>query len=359
MKSLRRNRQAKQSIAFIVLSLILFWQADGRAQEKGKGSGGDPIAQLYAAAKKEGTVVIWGPGDGAIYRKSQEVLEKQYPGIKIEHFESLPEPVVQRVIAESQAGKPSNVDIIQSGSLRAVRPLIQRDMLASYPNWESDFNLDAVYANHRFVGAYNLALPIAFNSKLVSAQDAPKSWDDLFDPKWKGRKIIVEARLVAFAMLGTEWGKGKATEMTQKLLAQEPIIMQGGTTVANALASGQAPLAIGTYAYRVDKLKEQGASVEWVAVSPLPILTSALGVLKTAPHPNAARLFAGWFGSPEGQKIIYKHSGQTILVGKNTIGGVAEKIKAVRPKIILETDQNTGDISGIQRELGKLVGALR
>lgn len=350
----RRNSRTAVAAALILTGLLL-WRADGGAQEKGK----EAIAKLYAAAKKEGTVVIWGPGDGAIYRKSQEVLDKQYPGIKIEHFESLPEPVVQRVIAEGQAGKPSNVDIIQSGSLRAVRPLIQRDMLASYPNWETDFDLDAVYANHRFVGAYNLALPIAFNSKLVSAQDAPKTWDDLFDPKWKGRKIIVEARLVAFAMLGTEWGKAKATEMTQKLLAQDPIIMQGGTTVANALAGGQAPLAIGSYAYRIDKLKDKGATVEWVAVSPLPILTSALGVLKTAPHPNSARLFAGWLGSPEGQKIIHRHSGQTILVGKNTIGGVAERIKSVRPKIILETDQNTGDIAGIQRELGKLVGALR
>jgi len=350
----RRSHRTAVSAALVLAGFMLS-PVGGNAQEKGK----EAIAQLYAAAKKEGTVVIWGPGDGAIYRKSQEVIDKQFPGIKIEHFESLPEPVVQRVIAESQAGKPSNVDIIQSGSLRAVRPLIQRDMLAAYPNWESDFNLDAVYANHRFVGAYNLALPIAFNSKLVSAQDAPKTWDDLFDPKWKGRKIIVEARLVAFAMLGTEWGKAKATEMTKKLLAQEPIIMQGGTTVANALASGQAPLAIGTYAYRVDKLKGKGATVEWVAVSPLPILTSALGVLKTAPHANAARLFAGWFGTPEGQKVIYKHSGQTILVGKNTIGGVAEKIKAIQPKIILETDQNTGDISGIQRGLAKLVGALR
>jgi len=61
----------------------------------------------------------------------QEVLDKQYPGIKIEHFESIPEPLVQRIIAESQAGKPAAVDVIQSGSLRALRPLIDRDMLAS------------------------------------------------------------------------------------------------------------------------------------------------------------------------------------------------------------------------------------
>jgi len=94
------------------------------------------IDKLYSAAKKEGRVVIWGPTDGIVYEKMQELLDKQYPGIKIEHFESIPEPLVQRIIAENQAGKPAAVDIIQSGSLRALRPLIDRDLLASYPGWE-------------------------------------------------------------------------------------------------------------------------------------------------------------------------------------------------------------------------------
>jgi iron(III) transport system substrate-binding protein len=346
-----------RSVTVILASLVLL--GDGVAQEKAKSARSDAITQLYAGAKKEGTVVIWGPSDPIIYQKAQELLDKQYPGIKIEHFESLPEPVVQRIVAETQAGKASSVDIVQSGSLRALRPLIDRDLLAAYPAWEKEFGLDALYAGNRFVGNYNLALPIAFNSKMISAQDAPKRWEDLLDGKWKGRKIIVEARLVPFAMLGTEIGKGQATEMVKQLLSQDPIIMQGGTTVVNALAGGQAPIAVGVYAYAVDKIKRKGATVDWVPVSPLPMLTSALGVLKTAPHPNAARLFAGWMGTLDGQKIIYEYSGQATLVGKNAYGPEAERLKTARPKIILETDQNFAAILEVQRELGKLAGALR
>ena len=338
---------------------LLLWTSAGHAQEKDKSAGNEAIAQLYAGAKKEGTVVIWGPTDAVIYQRAQAVLDKQYPGIKIEHFESIPEPLVQRIIAESQAGKPAGVDIIQSGSLRALRPLIDRDMLVAYPGWEKDFGLDAVYANQRFVGAYNLTLPIAYNTKMVSAQEAPKTWEDLADPKWKGRKIIIEARLVPFAMLGTEWGKGKATEVTKRILSQEPLIVQGGTTVANALAGGQVSIAVGTYAYTIERLKKQGAAVDWVAASPLPVLNSAVGVLKTAPHPNAARFFAGWLGSAEGQKIRYATTGQAIEVGKNAIGAVAERIKASKPAVILETDKNFAAILEIQRELGKMLGALR
>ena len=317
------------------------------------------IDKLYSAAKKEGRVVIWGPTDGIVYEKMQELLDKQYPGIKIEHFESIPEPLVQRIIAENQAGKPAAVDIIQSGSLRALRPLIDRDLLASYPGWEKDFGLDAVYANHRFVGAYNLALPISYNSKAVSAKDAPKSWEDLAEPKWKGKKIIIEARLVPFAMLGTEWGKEKAMALVNKILGQQPIIVQGGTTVANALAGGQVSIAVGTYAFTIEGLKKRGASVDWIAPSPLPVLTSAEGVLKTAPHPNAARFFAGWMGTAEAQKIRYSIRGQSMEVGKNAIGNVAERLRSEKPAIILETEKTFAGILEIQREMGKLLGALR
>jgi iron(III) transport system substrate-binding protein len=316
-----KSRKLVTSVIFLVVALCL--SNTGDSQEKGKGVN-EAVTQLYNAARKEGTVVIWGPTDAVIYQKAQEVLNKQFPGIKIEHFESIPEPLVQRIIAESQAGKPAAVDIIQSGSLRALRPLIDRDMLAVYPGWEKDFGLDAVYAGQRFVGAYNLTLPIAYNTKLVSATEAPKSWEELAQPKWKGRKIIIEARLVPLAMLGTEWGKSKVTELAKKILSQQPLVVQGGTTVANALAGGQVSIAVGTYAYTIERLKRQGASVDWVAASPLPVLNSALGVLKTAPQPNAARFFAGWLGSAEGQKIRYSTTGQAIEVGKR--GKIARPI---------------------------------
>ncbi len=346
-------------VATVIVGLISLLFSAGYAQDKGKG-GSEGIKELYNAARKEGRVVIWGPTDAIVYQRMQEALDKQYPGIKIESFESIPEPLVQRIIAESQAGKPAAVDVIQSGSLRALRPLIDRDMLAPYPGWEKLFGSDAVYANQRFVGGYNLTLPIAYNTKTVSPQEVPKTWEDLADPKWKGRKIIIEARLVPFAMLGTEWGKSKAIELTKKILSQQqPLIVQGGTTVANALAGGQVSIAVGTYAFTIEGLKKQGAAVDWVAVSPLPVLTSAEGVLKTAPHPNAGRFFAGWMGTPEGQKIRYATRGQAMEVGQNAIGNVAERIRSDKPAIILETDKTFTSILEIQRELGKLLGALR
>jgi ABC-type Fe3+ transport system substrate-binding protein len=99
--------------------------------------------------------------------------------------------------------------------------------------------------------------------------------------------------------------------------------------------------------------------VDWVPVSPLPVLTSAEGVLKTAPRPNAGRFFAGWMGTPEGQRIRYATRGQAMEVGKTAIGNVAERIRNEKPPIILETDKTFTAILEIQREMGKLLGALR
>ncbi len=64
-------------------------------------------------------------------------------------------------------------------------------------------------------------------------------------------------------------------------------------------------------------------------------------------------------GSIEGGKIIYEYSGQATLVGKNAYGPEAERLKAAHPKIILETDKNFAAIQDVQREIGKLAGALR
>src|SRR5262245_64063504 len=110
-----RKRTTVVSRAVAVMIIVGFFVSGGSAQERGKTAGSEAIAQLYAGAKKEGTVIIWGPTDAIIYRKMQEALDKQYPGIKIEQFESIPEPLVQRIIAESQAGKKESVEIIKYG----------------------------------------------------------------------------------------------------------------------------------------------------------------------------------------------------------------------------------------------------
>jgi ABC-type glycerol-3-phosphate transport system substrate-binding protein len=102
----------------IVITILVSVSAIGvgYAQDKGK-SGSEGITQLYNAAKKEGTVVIWGPTDAVIYQKAQEALNKKYPGIKIEHFESIPEPLVQRT--HSSAVPESTRILLSKVAIRA------------------------------------------------------------------------------------------------------------------------------------------------------------------------------------------------------------------------------------------------
>ena len=209
------------------------------------------------------------------------------------------------------------------------------------------------------VGGYNLTLPIAYNTKVVSAQEAPKTWEDLADPKWKGRKIIIEARLVPFAMLGTEWGKGKAVELTKKILSQQPLIVQGGTTVANALAGGQVSIAVGTYAFTIERFEKAGRCGGLGSGFAFARPEFGEGSAQNRSASQCRPVFCRLDRNPRGPEDRYASTGQAMEVGKNAIGTVAERIRSGKPAIILETEKNFGNILEIQRELGKMLGALR
>ncbi len=123
-------------------------------------------------------------------------------------------------------------------------------------------------------------------------------------------------------MLGTEWGKGKALELVKRILSQQqPLIVQGGTTVANALAGGQVSIAVGTYAYTIERLKKQGAAVDWVPVSPLPVLTfGEWECSKPRPIPTPRDFLPVGSARRRDKTFDTATTGQAIEVGKNGIG---------------------------------------
>ena len=194
---------------------------------------------------------------------------------------------------------------------------------------------------------------------MVSAKDAPKSWEDLAEPKWKGKKIIIEARLVPFAMLGTEWGKEKAMELVKKILAQQPIIVQGGTTVANALAGGQVSIAVGTYAYTIEGLKKHGASVDWIAT----FAAAGADLGRGRSQDRAPSQRSAFLCRLDG----HSRGAEDSLLDSRTVHGGRQKCHRQRGRT--NQEPKTGDHLGnrkdfceileIQRELGKLLGALR
>jgi len=264
-------------IATLVASLAVAWTA-----ALAPVAAEDTPASLYEAAKKEGKISIWSSLETSLHQKQWEAFSKKYPGIQIEAFRIQPGPAIERAIAEARAGKQT-VDIMDTNS-GYLQLLFDRGMVKPY-DWEKVFGIprSSVLYESRVVQIGHYDLPIAYNTSLVKA-DELKSWDDLANPKWKG-KLLLEARGFGLSILAQDWGIDKTVGYIKKLLDNKPIITKGASPTADGLAGGQGSVAVGALGARLSLFKQQGAPVDWARVGPMPHRSSRSSRWKARPIP--------------------------------------------------------------------------
>jgi iron(III) transport system substrate-binding protein len=309
------------------------------------------VAAVYEAAKKEGKVVYWSALDQPAIKAMAKEFAKTYPGIQVEHFDILPGPALERIVNEARSGRLS-VDAFDT-PVSYAPIVLDRDLCDPF-TWEETFGLtkSETFYDDKLISSFTLDLPVAYNTNLVKPQDVPKSWDDIADPKWRG-KVLVEARGISFTILMTKWGEEKTIAYLRKLLANKPIIIRGGTPTMEAVAGGQAAIAIGTYGGKVESARAKGAPVEWARISPVPTQVYLNGVVKGAQHPNAARLWITWMHTPEGQAALYKNMHFGMVVGPN-LSPLGQKMKQAGLEIVLEsTDAKWAN--GMLKKVGDII----
>jgi iron(III) transport system substrate-binding protein len=316
------------------------------------------LEALYKAAKSEGQVQIWSPTPPEEIRTISEEFTKDFPGITVNHFEIRDSDFVPRVLAEARLRRIS-FDVGQ-GNYMASSALIDRDLIAAHPDLPQMFpNIPAgaLTKDGRFVTMYNLIFPIAYNTDLVKAEDAPKSWEDLLTPRWSSGKIMVEPRGMVFALLGLKWGKERMLDYTQKLRGQKPLFVKSGSGIIKQLAAGAAPIGVGTYIHFVLQRQNTGAPVDWAKqVDLLPAISQVMYAMKGAPHPNAAKLFCGWL-SRKGEIFHTRFLKGSLRPGSRySVQQEAERNK-VEP--ILESLENYKQLAILGESAAKSLGAVR
>lgn len=262
------------------------------------------LDSLYQTAKKEGQVVFWGPSDPEHIAPVAAAFKRQFPGIEVIHFEIQPPEYTQRLVAEAQGGRTPEADIIELGP-REIVALRERGLLFTFGDWQSLFGLPKEHIHGGGIGVtfYDLPHIVAANRNLLKRADYPKTWDELLNPKWKG-KIIVEQRLQNVGGLGLAKGEDWLVKFATGLKNQQPIYVQGGTPAFNQLVGGQAPISIGPYLHHVLGAKKKGEPADLIPLSPMLVSPRPTGVLSKARHPNAGKLLAGWLSTPPAQKIL-------------------------------------------------------
>ena len=281
----------------------------------------DPAwARVVEAAKKEGLLTIYSAtafaGDGG--RRSVEAFSKEY-GIRVELLIAAGRQVVERVKVESTMKQPIG-DIVSPG-LSSATELSLAGLLDSI--WQdlpelrnmAVFKVDPKYTPNGDV--LNMVFAVAgvlVNTKLVKAQDEPRSYFDLLDPKWKGKMILTDPRAGAgggFAWFAEmRYYKVLDDDYFRRFARQEPILWGGGSVEETGMvARGEAWLNLYKSYKSAGDIILEGAPLKLLGMTEgNSLLTEPIAMVKGTAHPNAAKLFINWLLSREGQEILARET---------------------------------------------------
>jgi len=294
----------KRRVLFI-LSLIV-WLLSGVPMGPPDATAASLRDEMIAKAKKEKPLVIGGGASDA-FRDHLVNLRKQYPFITVKPFVANTATTVNRVVAEAQVGKTSiDMVVFSSGALEllAAAKLLQK---MEYPHLK-DFRAGTQPGHGYFVNAFlNPRTQGLYNTDLVPPSEVPRSWEDMLDPKWKGRTLISRSAEEFPALLAFIWGKDgklnweRSFDFFRKLEKHKPFIgrgMRGGTS---RVAAGEVDIfwfpAFGPGA----RLYFRGAPVGVIAFPKFPAPSRSAGIIKGARSPASAWLTIDYLTSPQGQ----------------------------------------------------------
>jgi iron(III) transport system substrate-binding protein len=221
-------------------------------------------------------------------------------------WRSSSENILQRAISEGHADK-HDADIVET-SAPELESLHREKMLVQVASPYLDDLIEQAIPPHReWIGTRLDIFTLGYNTKLVKKEDLPKSYEDLLDPKWKGKLAVEADDSDWFASVVTQLGEAKGLKLFRDIVATNGVsVRKGHSLMMNMVASGEVPLALDVYNYKTEQMKKQGVPVDWSAITPAIAAPQAVAMFRHAPHPNAAVLFFDFMLS-DAQPILQKH----------------------------------------------------
>ncbi|MCC6780412.1 MAG: extracellular solute-binding protein [Hyphomicrobiales bacterium] len=270
----------------------------------------EPVATtpaLVEAAKKEGKVAFYTAMDLPVAERFAKAFEARYPGIAVRVERSGAERVFQR-IGQEMDSRIHAVDLVNSADAAHfivwtrngwLAPHLPEEVARHYP--AEHYDPDGLWITTRV-----WLSSIGYNTNLVKAEDAPKSFADLLDPKWTGKMVKAHPSYSGTIMNATfQIVRELGWPYLEKLAKQRIMQVQSSTDPPKKLALGERAVMADGNEYNLIQLKEAGQPVEVVyPAEGTPTITGPTGVFKTAPNPNAARLFQSWLHSLEAQQLL-------------------------------------------------------
>jgi iron(III) transport system substrate-binding protein len=272
----------------------------------------EPITQaLIDAAKKEGQVVYYTSTDLPVAEKVAKAFEAKYPGIAVRTERTGAERVFQR-IGQEYSSNIHAVDVVNSSDAAhfivwkrdgILLPYVPEDV-AKFPAEHRD--VDGQFASFRVW----LSI-IAYNTNMVKPEEAPKSFADLLDPKWKGKIVKAHPGYSGTIMTATyQMQRDLGWGYFEQLARQNIMQVQSSADPPKKLDLGERAVMADGNEYDIFQMKEAGRPVEPVyATEGSPLIIGPNGIFKSSPNPNAAKLFQAFCLGREAQQLIIDAGG--------------------------------------------------
>jgi iron(III) transport system substrate-binding protein len=294
------------------------------------------------AARQQGEVVWYTAMNTPDAEPLRKAFQSRYPFLQLTILRQPGEKIRTRILTESRAGRHL-WDVVSFNHLD-MDALDQEGLLAAYvsPETRTGFPPGAVDPRGHWAAIYVRQYVIGYNVREVAAADAPKSWRDLLEPRWKDKFAMDEDETEWFGAMLDYLGRERGMEFMRALARQNPQLRRGHSLLSKLLVAGDFPLAL-VHAAEMEEAKRTGAPVDWVrTLDPIITSPSQVAVDAKAPHPDAARLFVDFLLSREGQDII---RGRRRVPARTDLApaGAQEpplKVHYVDPKLAREMSRN-------------------
>ena len=260
--------------------------------------------ELYPKAKQEGNLIIYSVWDVEHLRAITDAFMKRYPGIKATYWQGRNPEIVTRVLTEFQGGQAS-VDIILSDN---APPVVRAaGAIASYDTVQRDVLL----LHDPTMATVSLQIQaLTYNTKKLKPADLPKSWEDVANPKFKGMVALDDPMRAGplssmLAGLKDQWkDNNRFNNFVKGLKALGVPVHKSTSAMFRLVISGEYAICMPALLHDVMEEKGKGTPVDYVKTVPPVVFPRQAGIYAKAPNPNAAKLFAEWAISTQGQQVI-------------------------------------------------------
>jgi ABC-type Fe3+ transport system substrate-binding protein len=265
------------------------------------------LADTYEMAKKEGQLTIYTEQTVETIQALIDGFNEKYPGIEVDFFRGDSTKVTQRFETESAADRHT-ADIVTSVD-RLAENMSNKGLFEPYVSPEAANYPESMQFEDGRWSNFGLSLiSYGYNTDKIKPEEAPKDWDDLLDPKWKGKLGIQDplsgsgSKMWAVSMY-KEMGEENWKEYMAKLTEQD-LVYGDYLAIREQLAAGEIWIQVAAYPDYTEPLKVKGAPVDWAVPSYMFFVTTTVALSKNAPNPNAGKLFIDFMLSKEGQDIL-------------------------------------------------------